>query len=644
MAEHEIDDDYDAAARFARDVLTKPPLHAGECLALEALRKALPRKAYEMTEHGPRVFIIQVPDAHWVEAVSKAVSTLAKSIVVKTAIERSSVSKVEVPVGADDLRHLQRGRSVAFISQDPTGILDPAVLAAADLTVTLRPIDAALLRKVIRQVSGNIARGVTAEMAALPLRAVINAIRPGLSARDCVANLSRSIVVAPMKAAPSSVPLLTELPLTVNMRRWADTTLADLSAVSAGHLGAEALVYGVLEGPPGTGKTLLAQSLAQTSGWNFVSSSVGQWFTTRDGALGGVARNIKDFIDTALASEPAVAFLDELDGLPDRAQLDARSRDWWTPVVTLCLTEIDRLRASGKSVLLLGGTNYFNRLDTALVRPGRLQNRISVLPPATREELAEVFRFYLGPDLPDTDLVALAQLGLGATPAMVQGWTKDARAVARGAGRSLALADLMAQVVPSDDRRPADIKAIALHEAGHALVAHRLGHAVDMISIISQGRTGGFVSSSLPTSVMTLGHVHDVATVMLAGRAADLTLGGGANTGAEHDIEQATRLLINAYEKQGLGAHLLYAPAMSARPLPATIATVSEDLDRLLGRAVAILNAERDLTQRMAKHLVGVQVMTGDEVLAFLGSHPIAPSLPLRSGHGDDYAASQACA
>jgi ATP-dependent Zn protease len=298
--------------------------------------------------------------------------------------------------------------------------------------------------------------------------------------------------------------------------------------------------------------------------------------------------------------------------------MDARGRDWWVPIITLFLTEIDRLRAARTRVLLLGATNFFERLDAALIRPGRLQQRIAVRAPHTREEIVDVFRFYLGSDVAGADLLPLAQLGLGATPAMVEGWVREARAAARGAGRPLSIDDVLARIIPEDNRLPSDIQAIALHEAGHALIAHRLGHKVDLMSIVPQGTTGGHIRSAFPTLVPTLVHIRDMATIMLGGRAADLVLGRGANSGAASDLEGATRLLIDAHEKQGLGQSLLFGPAATGKPSAATIAAVSNELPMLLRRAVDMVEAERELAIKLADRLVEHKILSGTEVAAFL--------------------------
>jgi hypothetical protein len=624
---HEYDDD----AVAALEALAPVPLSAEVALAQETLAQALSRKTRTLLSQPSHVIVVKVPSRDWVGPIGEALPKLAPRIAVKTADEMLRVNKSDQRVGASTLQHLQSGRTIVFVSQDPEAILDEAVLAAADTTIVIPPLTVALLRKVIRRVSKQTARGVTAEMAALPLPVILSAIRPGLPARASVANLTRAIEMRPVPPISPSVPLLTDLPLTSTLRSWTDQTLADLAAVRAGTLSADQLVYGVLEGSPGTGKTLLAESLAHTAGWSFVSSTVGAWFTVGDGALGGVARNIKHFVDEVLAAEPCIGYLDELDGLPDRATMDNRARDWWTPIVNLVLVEIDRLRKAGKHVLLLGGTNYYGRLDAALVRPGRLQQRVTFLPPQTADELIAFLRHFLAGDLTSTDLSTVVRFVIGATPATMEGWVKEARAQARAAGRPLQFDDLLTQIVPEDTRSQADIRAIALHEVGHALVAHRLGHAVETLSIIPTGRSAGHTRSTLPGLLLDMEHIRDTATVMLGGRAADIVLGVGANTGAEGDLEAATRILLAAHERQGLTDSLLYMPAISTRPDRSIVTAVAKKLHHLLDRAIAMIDTERELAYRLTDRLIASRVLTGKEVADCLGEGPRPASGARRS-------------
>lgn len=604
-----------------REELTIAPRTAQEILAHEALSDALTRKTRTLLVQPSRIIIVTVPSAEWVAMISETLPTFAPKILVSSASAIESSKKADHKVGADVLHHIQFGRTIAFVSQDPHAILDQSVLTAADATILVEPPNAALLRKVIGRVSGQTARGVTDEMTRLDLPAIVTAIRPGLPARACVANLTRALKMRhPPALTPG--PQLTDLPLTATVHDWTDQTLADLAAAKAGKLSTDQLVFATLEGAPGTGKTLVAEALARTAGWNFISSSVGSWFTVGDGALGGVARNLKDFVDTILQSEPCIGFLDEIDSLPDRATMDNRGRDWWTPIITQFLVEIDRVKRSGKRVLLLAGTNYYTRLDEALIRPGRLHKRVNFAPPQGDAEIFEFLRHFLTDELTDDDLSALVRYAAGATPAAMEDWVKQARALARAQNRPLCAGDVLAQIVPRDTRSPKDIRAIALHEVGHAIVAHRLGHKVTALSIISRGISGGHTKSVIPGAIHTLKEIRDTATVMLAGRAADIALGDGANSGAQADLEAATQLLLAAHECQGLNDTLLYMPAVSPRPRPGAVRSVGKELTELLDRAIAMIGAERDLATTLADRLIAARILTGTEIADHFGESP----------------------
>jgi ATP-dependent Zn protease len=293
--------------------------------------------------------------------------------------------------------------------------------------------------------------------------------------------------------------------------------------------------------------------------------------------------------------------------------MDNRSSEWWTPVITLFLTEIDRLRKAGKPLLLVGATNYYAHLDAALIRPGRLQLRIPVYPPQSEDDVVALLRYHLGRDFHDADLIKMARLGLGATPAMVEGWVKAGRAAARTAGRPLLLTDLVDEVLPRDERSAADIRTIALHEIGHAIVAQRLGLNVDRVSILAEGQSGGHTRTKLPSIVPTWPKIRDLVTVTLAGRAADMVLGAGANAGAESDLANATSMLVAAFERQGLGDELAHRPQLGSRRAGVTKA-VEEQLGLLLERAIEIVQADRAAALALADRLVAERILSGSDV------------------------------
>ena len=621
------DDVPDFDASDSNDAESQPS--AADVLARLALEAALTAKAAATLKESPRLIIVKVPNGGWIDLISNLIRRMERRPYICVAAERRRSGGVLHRIGADNLGYLQQGTSVLYICPSPDEILDEAVLAAADITIEIAPPTPKVLRTLIRRVTGGVARGVTNEMAALDVKVIAHAVRPHLGAGDCVARLRNA--VGRMRAEPlgaAVVPALTELPLTASVRKWADQTLADLAAVKAGAMPPSGLVYALLEGPPGTGKTLIAHSLARTAGWNFVPATVGGWFTVGDGALGGVAKNIKLFIDQVIASAPAIGFLDELDAIPDRAKMDNRGRDWWVPVITLFLTEIDRLRKSGRPVLLLGATNFYHHLDAALVRPGRMQQRVSVLPAETEPEVTALLRFYLKDNLADVELEKLARLGVGSTPAMVEGWVKEGHAIARAAGRALQLSDLLEQMLPRDNRTPEDTRTIALHEIGHAIVAHRLGFKVERVTIVAGNGSGGHTKAALNSIVPTWERICDVVTLTLGGRAADIVLGSGANAGAENDLANATAILLNAVERQGLRGSLVHRSDVWGRR-SGIMELVDAQLKTLLKRAIAIVEAERQLAIKLAERLIVERILSGADVSSALEAGTV-PSQPTK--------------
>src|SRR5690606_25942897 len=138
------------------------------------------------------------------------------------------------------------------------------------------------------------------------------------------------------------------------------------------------------------------------------------------------------------------------------------------------------------------------------------------------------------------------------------------------------------------------------------------------VSIIPAGNVGGLTVTRNPTTLPTWEHLRDTAILTLGGRAADIVLGNGPNAGAEADLAEATTILLNAHERQGLREDLVFAPAFNIRSA-ATLKAVNAELGRLLDRAIAIVEADRDLTLRLADRLIAEKLLSGKEVVEILG-------------------------
>lgn len=204
-------------------------------------------------------------------------------------------------------------------------------------------------------------------------------------------------------------------------------------------------------------------------------------------------------------------------------------------------------------------------------------------------------------------------------------------AAAESGNRSLALRDLIDLIAPADQRSSDMDRAIALHEAGHAIVAHELGLPVAEISIIGTGGgVGGWVHTAQDDRLMTRDGVERLVAMMLAGRAADSVLGDGPHAGAASDIETVNALLRTAMLEFGLYDSLTTGPNTDLRnfgsPGTSFWNVVRTETDRALGRATEIIERRRSDVFKLIEALLAERVVTGDRLAEILKTDTRVPS------------------
>ncbi len=132
----------------------------------------------------------------------------------------------------------------------------------------------------------------------------------------------------------------------------------------------------VLHGPPGTGKTLLAKALAGESEANFIAIKGPQLISMWAGES---ERAIREVFRKARLAAPAIIFFDEIDALvPERGSGGASQVSERT--VAQMLTELDGIEEL-KGVFVLAATNRLDRVDPALLRPGRFDSLVELKTP-----------------------------------------------------------------------------------------------------------------------------------------------------------------------------------------------------------------------------------------------------------------------
>src|SRR4051812_21443097 len=142
----------------------------------------------------------------------------------------------------------------------------------------------------------------------------------------------------------------------------------------------------LLHGPPGTGKTLLAKAVANESGAQFFAQSAAS-FVEMFAGLG--AARIRRLFAEARKNAPAIVFIDEIDAVAAQRGSDNNSEREQT--LNQLLVEMDGFESSGELVVI-AASNLLEKLDPALLRPGRFDRQIFVAAPdvAGREAILKV--------------------------------------------------------------------------------------------------------------------------------------------------------------------------------------------------------------------------------------------------------------
>src|SRR5215204_5268706 len=328
-------------------------------------------------------------------------------------------------------------------------------------------------------------------------------------------------------------------------------------------LGAQVPKGILLHGPPGTGKTLLAKAVATESGARFYSQSAAS-FVEMSAGLG--AARIRRLFSEARDNAPAILFIDEIDAVGARRGSDNNSEREQT--LNQLLVEMDGFESSG-DLVVIAASNLLEKLDPALLRPGRFDRQIFVSPPdvAGREAILKVHSRNK-PVSGSCDLETLARQTSGLTGADLANICNEAAIAAARSRRSEILqADFDAaleRVIAGMQSRRAlnehERRVVAWHEAGHALCAELLPGVdrVHKISIVPRGKALGY-TLNLPEEdryLKTREELIDFMTMLLGGRVAEEVVFGAVTTGASDDLSRVTEISRSMIHEYAMGTSI----------------------------------------------------------------------------------------
>ncbi|SDG45379.1 AAA family ATPase [Bosea robiniae] len=582
-----------------------------------------PKLRREIDIRKTMIAVIETPSPSWSDCLLEAAKVLFRGAVLVSADK--ALKDKEYTVSDLDLRlAMQSGQSLVILSSKGVAQISPAVRASVDHHVQIPPPTPAQITATIRATFGNKSvSGVPARVGHhAPAAAILAAIRPGENAARAVARLvelNRWFGQVTASGIPAG-PALEELQGYGDAKIWGLELAADIAAYRAGELKWSAISSAaVLYGPPGSGKTYFASALARSCDMHLVATNLGAMFNATEGYLHNIVRQISDAFAESRRKAPSLLFIDELDSIPDRTSLDRRHRDYWTTIVNHLLKLIDNER---EGVVVLGATNLIDRIDSAILRAGRLERHFEIGRPG-EADLIGMFRLHLGDDLPDADLQALARFAFGSTAAEVELAVRTARGTARREDRELALADLLAQF-DRGDVSPGLLWRVCVHEAGHALAASAFGRRVELVSALKTGPAGArAVYAGLEDGATREDLENDVA-ISLAGLVAEKLILGSASTGSHADLAVATRMMAALHGSFGLGASLARRiepghaeQLLGERPFRELI---EAELQTIEGRCTELLSARVSQLRAVAEALRSKRVLGATEFAELVAS------------------------
>ncbi|OGZ59942.1 MAG: hypothetical protein A3F94_01290 [Candidatus Spechtbacteria bacterium RIFCSPLOWO2_12_FULL_38_22] len=413
----------------------------------------------------------------------------------------------------------------------------------------------------------------------------------------------------------------------------------------------------LLYGPPGTGKTLIARALAGETGATFFSANGSEFVEI---FVGSGAARIRDLFKRARKKIPSIIFIDEIDGVGSHRTQGVGSGGDTEKDSTLnaLLAEMDGFD-NKKGVIIVGATNMREKLDPALLRPGRFDRHIEVTAPDRRGRLAILHVHATNKKLFDEqDLEWLAGKTTGFSGADLENVLNEAAIlVAREEKENITrdiLQKALDKIISGIDRNilisREDKITVAYHEAGHTLVGYVLAtiDPLESVTILPKTSSLGHTvfSPSEDKYLRRSDELLDMIAMSLGGRAAEHIGRFGPTTGSGDDIEKATGIVremvyyyamfpdigpVNYLNKQNPHRQ----PEISEEQRAKLDSKISYIMERELEQARRILNRYFSGLKALVEALLVKETLTGKEVEEIFNGYNIKAASLKRNEEGE---------
>lgn len=412
----------------------------------------------------------------------------------------------------------------------------------------------------------------------------------------------------------------------------------------------------LLQGPPGTGKTLLAKAIAGEAGVPFLNIS-GSDFVEMFVGVG--ASRVRELFGKAKKNAPCIIFIDEIDAVGrHRGAADAGGQEEKDQTLNALLVEMDGFQ-SGETVIVVGATNRPDVLDPALLRPGRFDRQINILPPDVtgRIQILEVYARKMPLDS-DVEMGDVARSTPGFTGADLANLMNESSLLAarkdkdivqledieQARDRILMGAERKGLVMSETERR-----AIAFHESGHTILAWMLPDTdpIHKVTIIPHGRAMG-VTQQVPLRdhhSYSREYLLNRIKILLGGRTSEELVFNQFTTGASNDLQQATEIATRMVCEWGMSEVLgprayvsesggfLGQESMRKIVSEETAKNIDREINKIIEQcyqeAVIILEGKIDHLHKLAEVLLREETIDAQDVEIIVECKRVGKAEPL---------------
>ncbi|MCJ9693079.1 AAA family ATPase [Rhizobium sp. PRIMUS64] len=512
------------------------------------------------------VGLVVVPAAWQLNDIQEAAKIIFKDEKVRFCLHPASKSRRGWEI--DPAEHLTSGRLIVFVTEGST--IHEDFELAATVRDRLRLCDPRHLRALGRlRGCGNLSDDHVALIAEQPSERMEAIYRIGQPAERAARRLLKE---SKQRLQSTEAKRLDVSKGFGEASNWAMELKKDLKDWRDGKLDWSDVDKGCLfYGPPGTGKTRFASALAAECEMHLETTSISKWQSSKDGHLGDMLKAMYRSFASAKENAPCLLFLDEFDSIGDRTKFDSRHADYSVQVVNALLECLDGVEGR-EGVVVVGACNHPERVDPALIRSGRLEKHVH-FPLPNAQARAEILAFHLPSLAENPFLKEIAARLPGKSGADLERLSRDARRTARRERRGVTIDDLREKIEPLPVLNEGYQLHIAIHEAGHALIAHalRVGR-VERVEVFDNAQNfatdidahGITVIEHPRLPFKTKGEMMNLVAMHLAGAAAEEVSYGDRSTMAsgsgQSDFAMATELAVEMVTKYGFGTSPYYIP------------------------------------------------------------------------------------